>query len=117
MNVAHWSQFGACARNHTEWFASETAFETVWYDHDAPLFVDVASRVTYVPVPVSSWYATPTLPARAAIHGNHLSLVPDVTRMGALHVVPFVDIDMNTFVSVTGLATSCAPSRLSVHTT
>jgi hypothetical protein len=55
MNVAHWSQSGACARNQTEWFASETAFETVWYDQDAPLFVDVARLVTYVPVPTSSW--------------------------------------------------------------
>jgi hypothetical protein len=46
-----------------------------------------------------------------------LSLAPDVTRIGALHdAPPFVDTDMKTFVSVTGLATSCAPSRLSVQT-
>ena len=60
----------------------------------------------------------PTLPPRAAIHGNHLSLSPKVTRIGALQVAPsLLETDMKTFVSVTGFATSCAPSELSVHTT
>src|SRR5947208_1789364 len=100
MKVAQMSQPGACARNQTEWFASETAVETVWKLQLAPPFVDWARFVTYVPEPASSWYTTPILPLRAAIHGNHLSVAPEVTRIGALHVAPSsVETAMNTFVS------------------
>src|SRR5919202_6080075 len=107
MKVAHVAQSDACAWNHSEWSGSESAVETRCRVQVAPLFVERANvspyRFRFGQSYVPSWKWTPTVPPRAATHGNHLSAGPDVTRTGWCQVWPSsVEYAMNTLVSVTG---------------